>query len=108
MTTSELQVHFSRGYDSGNYANAYESEYLAVVMPASLAEYCKAEGSLEKPAIDAWSTGFILGFYSSYEWHEIPDVFVGSAVRAYRTALSAGWPTGREEDDESEVPDVSI
>lgn len=49
----------SRGFDAGNYAAAYESE------------------TFDEEAIEgksaAFAAGYMLGFFSSYEAHEVPE-----------------------------------
>lgn len=54
---------FSRGYDAGNYAAAYVSQ--------DFDSAYEAEDHEEK---DLWPfrCGVILGFFASYEVHEIP------------------------------------
>lgn len=67
---------FSKAFDRGNYASAYESQewipwryepdQLEIV-----AERCGVAGS--PSAAQAIEAGLALGFFSSYEDHEIPD-----------------------------------
>lgn len=60
---------FERGYDAGNYANAYETEDLESAL--------EAEGYDDdmplNPRRFRFREGFVLGFFSSYELDEIPD-----------------------------------
>jgi len=59
---------FSRGFDAGNYGNAYEGEELSAV-------YNEDEGEEEYSDKErqAFRAGFVLGFFSSYEDDEIPS-----------------------------------
>lgn len=50
---------FTRGFDAGNYDNAYASEELAL---------CNLRGRS-----DAGRAGYVLGFFSSYETREVPS-----------------------------------
>lgn len=64
---------FTRGYDRGNYVNAYESQdweawYLRQPIPKTNDE----------------AEGLLLGFYSSYEIHEISDDGHAEAVAEAR------------------------
>jgi hypothetical protein len=52
----------SRGFDAGNYANAYVSENYLTAFNADT-------GPKEH---EAYCAGFVLGFFSSYEVDEIP------------------------------------
>ena len=60
---------FERGYDAGNYANAYETENLESAL--------QAEGYDDDMPLSVrrfrFREGFVLGFFSSYELDEIPD-----------------------------------
>lgn len=49
---------YSRGYDAGNYDNAYASEELAL---------CNVRGRSAD-----YRAGYVLGFFSSYETREVP------------------------------------
>ena len=75
----------SRGFDAGNYAHAYESEDLDVVLEDN------AEGETQ-----AYRDGFILGFFSSYELTEIPsphyDTYVEAACGPHgQIGVKLGW-----------------
>ena len=79
MTTKELiDLAFSRGYDRGNYSSAYETTdcETAVEKNPTPAEMQSVE---EK---EAFAHGFLLGFWSSFELHEIGDPFFREAVEA--------------------------
>lgn len=57
-STTELleKERFSRGFDRGNYASAYERS--------------EPEDVEDKP--EAYRDGYLIGFFSSFELHEIP------------------------------------
>lgn len=57
---------FSDGFDHGNYGNAYESQDWG----SWYADNCTEPAEAEDP--DAYRAGMLLGFFSSYELHEIP------------------------------------
>ena len=66
------KLNLSRGFDHGNYANAYETE-----------DY---EQALEDPRIEnappLFLTGMLLGFFSSYEIHEVPNEYQEDLIAA--------------------------
>jgi hypothetical protein len=74
LTTKYTEIdnrEFNRGWDSGNYASAYETE-----------DY----GKTQKDLIGTngfYRIGHLLGFFSSYELYEISDSLEinGSSVR---------------------------
>lgn len=68
---------FSRGYSAGNYAAAYESEDIPLHDPA---DPDKISGSSE-------SSGYVLGFFSTYELTEIPGDWIQIV-----TFLRAAYP----------------
>lgn len=70
--TKNQNIH--RGFDAGNYCNAYETQDLD-------------EAMAHRDAIRSewYRTAFILGFFSSYELHEIPDRFRPVYLEAYKS-----------------------
>jgi hypothetical protein len=64
MKTGTLteRTDFSRGYDAGNYGNAYESQDWNAWSAKRKLNGCSHE----------YRSGAMLGFFSSYEIHEIP------------------------------------
>lgn len=77
METTKRDEAFSRGFDRGSYGNAYESQnwasWYANLLPLKVhALY---------PEI--YREGLLLGFFSSYELHEVPMPF-RSEVKALR------------------------
>lgn len=63
-----MSAAFDRGFDHGNYAAAYETD--------------DVENAIGK-AKGAEREGVILGFFSSYEIHEVPEDYQ-DRVRALR------------------------
>lgn len=72
----KMKFSFSRGFDHGKYQNAYVSEHLD-------------ETSYEKLNGEFFKAGFLLGFYSSYELHEVPEEWQ-EQVAVYRDEFG-GW-----------------
>lgn len=66
--TLQEREDFSRGFDRGNYGNAYESQDW---------ETWWAENSVgiagKVPTSDAFQSGALVGFFSSYELDEVSD-----------------------------------
>lgn len=60
---TESKTQFSRGYDLGNYGNAYESQNWAI--------WSRRNGFDEQP--QTYRDGMILGFFSNYELDEIAE-----------------------------------
>ena len=64
---------FSRGFDHGNFGNAYEStDYEEWIESVDLAE---AAEDIEGFDESEFRAGLMLGFFSSYEIHEIESDF---------------------------------
>ncbi len=82
--TLQQKEDLSRGFDHGNYGNAYECD--------DWETWCESqgdgEGDEDELACDAWSpefhAGALLGFFGSYELHEISDEEVREHVAALR------------------------
>jgi hypothetical protein len=72
------QESYSRGFDHGNYGNAYESQDWESWW-AENAGKCPIDANPQ-----AWAEGCLLGFFSSYEIHEISDDMVAEEVAAVR------------------------
>ena len=70
---SQRDDDISRGFDAGNYANAYETTCLETAL-AKLSPNRSAD----------YESAFILGFFSSYEPHEM-----GAAEEDYALAYEA-------------------
>lgn len=72
-------LSFHRGFDRGNYGNAYESTDWETwsedqETPDDIENFNKAE----------FMAGLLLGFFSSYEIHEIGDCDLADQVEALR------------------------
>jgi hypothetical protein len=70
--TSQERADYSRGFDRGNYGNAYES--------TDWDSWNKRNAA----ASPAYQAGMMLGFFSSYELHEISDEIVRETVAYHR------------------------
>jgi muramoyltetrapeptide carboxypeptidase LdcA involved in peptidoglycan recycling len=70
----------SRGFDAGNYANAYETT-----------DFERALGSLSMNRSAEYVAAFTLGFFSSYERHEM-----GEHADHYEIALESVGVRARE------------
>lgn len=96
MTIRNIDVAsaFSRGFDRGNYGNAYESQdwdswYAKNCIPKT-APYTDDAHELTTPERDAMRDGMLLGFFSSYELDEIEDC-AGSDVACEVAQLRAEY-----------------
>ena len=81
----------SRGFDAGNYASAYTTTDLSAVA-----------GDI--PDSEHYRSAFILGFFSSYELHEIPGSDIETFQEAYfseggKMAVAAGYTDERPASD---------
>lgn len=70
---------FSRGFDRGNYGNAYEPQD----WNSWWADNCDANSAPE------YAEGALLGFFSTYEIHEISDDVIAEAVAELRNKYPA-------------------
>lgn len=71
--TARYDLQLSRGFSAGNYANAYETT-----------NYSTALARLSMNRSEAYLAAFTLGFFSSYELHEM-----GQHSEAYEQALAS-------------------
>jgi len=67
-----------RGFDKGNYGSAYES----TDWDSWYAHNCIPPENFED--VHSYLAGLILGFFSSYEIHEIPDPIAAEDVAILR------------------------
>lgn len=65
----DVSLARARGFDAGNYANAYEREELPTDEEIEREAGRRGCRYFKKPFLN----GYILGFFSSYELHEIPE-----------------------------------
>jgi hypothetical protein len=92
-----FQTSISRGFDAGNYANAYETQDLESALEMSNADEQSPE----------FRSAFILGFFASYELDEIPssnreefdDAYWSEAGKA---VVAAGYCDSREDEYKQE------
>lgn len=75
----DTKLILSRGFDAGNYAAAYVSTDYMVAFDADT-------GPKE---LEAYCAAFVLGFFSSYEVHEIPEDYREMHEAAYRSKYGA-------------------
>lgn len=71
----------SRGFDAGNFANAYETENYSKALRGLKLPRAVDGSRLPRELEDAYRAAFTLGFFGTYELHEM-----GSHVEAYREA----------------------
>jgi len=86
-------LDLSHGFSAGNYCNAYETEELS----AGLAQRNVTTAS------EAYRAAFIMGFFGSYELHEISDDARERFDEAYHSdhgkrVLELGYTEARSED----------
>jgi hypothetical protein len=67
-------TQLSRGFDAGNYANAYETTNLT-----------QAITSLSPNRDEAYLSAFTLGFFATYELDEIPGTHQDTYLNAYHS-----------------------
>jgi hypothetical protein len=75
---------FSRGFDRGNYGNAYESQ--------DWQTWFDRQDLSERDQSDAYCSGMVLGFFSSYELNEIADEEMCEIVAQLRADFSGTLP----------------
>lgn len=81
----DTDLAFSRGFDAGNFAGAYEGGELS---PSRVEAKAKARGIPYTPeTMGAFRAGFVLGFFASYETREVP-----AKHRALVERLRAQYP----------------
>lgn len=66
----------SHGFSAGSYCNAYENRDFE-----KACDLMQASGNRST----AWIHAFILGFFSSYELHEIPEKHLEAFIAAWRS-----------------------
>lgn len=74
------QLAYSQGYDHGNYGSAYESQD----WESWYADQCDKIPSEHQEHREAYEHGMLLGFFSSYEKHEIGDDGIAEQIAALR------------------------
>lgn len=91
---TERDLKLSQGFSAGNYCNAYETQ-----------DYREAyeKHDLYDSDNDAFSVGFRLGFFASYELHEIPFDMTDVFTTAYHSdhgkrVLELGYTDSRAAD----------
>jgi len=93
--STDTDLRLSQGFDAGNYCSSYETE-----------DYTKAMAMRDlKGSGKPYATAFILGFFASYELHEIPETHRDEYVEAYRSepgqrVLELGYIDPREDIDD--------
>lgn len=94
MSTVKQREAFRYGFDHGNYAEAYRnvrwaSEALITERDLRIATRPFAERSY-------WVAGFVLGVYSSYGLHEVPELELPLMLAAIRFATELKLPEYRD------------
>ena len=79
MATIEIspEESYSRGFDRGNFGNAYESQD----WDSWYADNCETPEGMDR---SAYQDGLLLGFFSSYEISEISDDMAAEEVASLR------------------------
>jgi len=93
MTDTERDTRLSQGFSAGNYCNAYETQDLEQAFKQR-----DLDGSGEP-----FKMAFIMGFFASYELHEIPSDCRCWFDEAYHSelgqrVLELGYTERRDED----------
>ena len=97
----DLDTVLSRGFDAGNYCNAYETQDYDRALSIRTA---KPRPGVRAELQTAWQVAFTLGFFGSYEFDEM-----GEHEDTYREALASAHGqrcvelgfVDRDESDES-------
>ena len=90
-------TRLSQGFSAGNYCNSYETQ-----------DYTRAMAIRDlRGSGDDYATAFILGFFSSYELHEIPGSVRDAFDEAYHSeagqrVVELGYIDPRAEDYKKE------
>jgi hypothetical protein len=98
---SDRDTRLSQGFSAGNYCNSYETQdYDQAVKIRDL------EGSGPE-----FKTAFTMGFFASYELHEIPSTWRDAFDEAYHSelgqrVLELGYTDPRTEDYANESDDA--
>jgi hypothetical protein len=79
MTKTDIspEESYSLGFDRGNYGNAYESQD----WDSWYADNFETPEGMDR---SAYQSGLLLGFFSSYEIHEISDDMAAEEVTSLR------------------------
>lgn len=92
IASDQRRLDLSQGFSAGNYCNAYETrDFSSAVVKRQI-----------KDKSTAYATAFILGFFASYENHEIPGEHQDAVREAYysddgKIVLELGYTEPREE-----------
>ena len=91
--STDRDLNISHGFDAGNYANAYDTQNLEDA-------WAQRNALLES---EDWGAAFLLGFFSSYELHEIPGDARDRFDEAYysdagQRVLELGYTESRRND----------
>jgi len=112
MRPLKLDTHaeyfFSRARNRGSYCTAYEGQISAShgiahghAVPPS--EILTIDTLIQYGRLVAWCAGFVLGFYGSYERHEVPGADLDLFDAALLFAHTHKFGTGRGVDEAMEV-----
>ena len=93
-TRMDRRDAFRMGFDHGNYAAAYKN-----VQWASEALIAERDERIATRTFDVrqhWVAGFVLGVYSSYELHEVPETELPLLLAAVRFTTELQLPEYRD------------
>ncbi len=78
-----LDDALSCGFDAGNYASAYMSEYFEIAKAIEIEE--RDEGYVAAPSAvrRAWEAAFIIGFFASCENSEVSSEHLDELLEAH-------------------------
>jgi len=92
---------FSTGFSHGNYAEAYQTQNLTdELLDQWVKEYvedphrwwCCGDGNPpDEREQRAYRLGCLLGFFASYENHEVTGNYTDEVISAYHEAKREGW-----------------
>lgn len=82
-----IDTAISHGFDSGNFDNAYSGAYFEECLEEAIeALDCDQFADFTEKAVKAFKTAYTLGWFSSYELHEM-----GEHEETYTEALNSEY-----------------
>jgi len=94
----EEMTAFSLGYSSGSYNSAYVSEEIVAAFTHPKEGAVGKFAELDSQYHTARFAGYVLGSYSSFERHEVPEEYLDILDAAFSYARHNGFEDGRDGD----------
>ena len=108
IEATDRSLAVSNGYDAGNYCNAYECSDLETALGRMEARDAWRSANVAPIHREWYRAAFILGFFASYENHEIPADAFDEFCEAYlspagKYCVDAGYCDARDLSAEAEA-----